>query len=116
MIVTSALKCGLSPICCSNLEEARTLLPQKDFRMVLCSEVLKDGDLQAVLREAHKSNAFKPVIVFGRSFGWDSYLKALGAGAYDYIVCPPNRKEVERIIWLALANTMGAEKLSGATA
>jgi len=28
-IITSALKCGLSPICRSNLGEARTLLPQK---------------------------------------------------------------------------------------
>ena len=115
-IVASALKCGLSPICCSNLEEARTLLPQEEFRMVLCSEALRDGDFRAVLREVQKSNAHTPVIVFGRSYDWDSYLKALGAGAYDYIVCPPNPPEAERIIWLALADTIGSEKASHAAA
>ncbi len=109
-IVAAALKCGLSPICCSNLEEARTLLPQEEFRMLLCTEALQDGDFRAVLREVQKSNSYTPVIVFGRSYDWDSYLKALGAGAYDYIVCPPNPLEVERIIWLALADTIGSEK------
>jgi len=109
-IIASALKCGLSPICCSNFKNARTMLSQDEFRMVLCSETLEDGDFQAVLREAHKSDVRTPVIVFGRSYDWDSYLKALGAGAYDYIVCPPNPLEVERIIWLALADTIGSEK------
>lgn len=109
-IVASALKCGLSPICCSNLEEARTLLPQEEFRMLLCTEALRDGDFRAVLREVQKSNSCAPVIVFGRSSDWDSYLQALGAGAYDYIVCPPNPLEVERIISLALADTIGSEK------
>lgn len=115
-IVASALKCGLSPICCSNLEEARTLLPQEDFRMVLCTEALKDGDFHAVLREAHKSDVHTPVIVFGRSYDWDCYLEALGAGAYDYIVCPPNPRELERIIWLALADTIGSGTTSHASA
>jgi len=115
-VVAAALKCGLSPICCSNLEEARTLLPQESFKMVLCGEALRDGDFRAVLREVQKSNSYTPVIVFGHSYDWDSYLKALGAGAYDYIVCPPNLLEVERIIWLALADTIGSEETAHVTA
>lgn len=104
-LVASVLTCGLTPICCSNLKEARFLLPQTDFKMVLCNEALKDGDFRSVLREAHTSDANMPVIVFGRSCGWDSYLSTIGAGAYDYIVCPPNPIEVEKVIWAALANT-----------
>jgi len=115
-IAASVLKCGLSPICCTNIEEARTLLPQDEFRMVLCSEALRDGDFRSVLREAHKSNPYLPVIVFGPSYDWDSYLKALGAGAYDYIVCPLNPMEVQRIIWSALGDTIGSENASGAAA
>jgi DNA-binding NtrC family response regulator len=115
-IVASVRRCGLRPICCSSVEEACTLLPGETFKMVLCSEALRDGDFQAVLKEAHKSEAHLPVIVLGRSCEWDSYLKGLGAGAYDYIVCPPNPVEVERIIWLALANTFGSERESRAAA
>jgi len=107
-VVESLLKCGLNPICCSNLQEARTLLPQEFFRVVLCEDFLNDGDFRAVLREVKNKSAHTPVIVLSHSAGWDSYLKALGAGAFDYIVCPPNPLETETIIWTALADTIGA--------
>jgi DNA-binding NtrC family response regulator len=109
-IVTSALKCGLGTICCSNLEEARTLLPQEEFRLVLCKDILTDGDFYMVLRELKKSMAQTPVIVLSHSTDWDSYLKALGAGALGLIVCPTNPGEAETIIWSALADTIGSEK------
>jgi DNA-binding NtrC family response regulator len=115
-IIGSALKCGLAPICCSNLEEARFLLPQAEYRMIFCDEKLSDGDFRAVIRESQQSITLAPVIVFGRSYDWDSYLKALAAGAYDYVVCPPSPAEVERIIWLALADTVGVENVSHAAA
>jgi len=115
-IAASALKCGLNPICCSNLEEARTLLPQEEFRLVLCKDILADGDFHVVLREVKKSIAHTPVIVLSHSTDWDSYLKALGSGALDFIVCPPNPVEAETIIWSALAETIVFEKASRAAA
>jgi DNA-binding NtrC family response regulator len=115
-VVGSLLKCGLNPICCSNLQEARTLLPQEVFRVVLCKDFLSDGDFRAVLREVKNTNAQTPVIVLSHSADWDSYLKALGAGAIAYIVCPPNPVEAETIIWTALADTIGAEKVAHAAA
>jgi len=48
--VAALVSCGLNPICCSNLREARTLLAQEPFRMVLCNDALTDGDYRAVLR------------------------------------------------------------------
>jgi DNA-binding NtrC family response regulator len=110
------LKCGLNPICCSNLLEARTLLPQERFRVVLCKDFLTDGDFRAVLREVKKSDTHTPLIVLSRSADWDSYLKALGAGAFAYIVCPPNPEEAETIILNALAGTIGTERVSQAAA
>jgi DNA-binding NtrC family response regulator len=114
--VAALLKCGLSPICCANLQEARMLLPQEIFRVVLCKDFLTDGDFRSIVREAKQSSDQPPVIVLSHSTDWDSYLKALGAGAYDYLVCPPNAMEAERIIWLALAETVDAEKASCAVA
>lgn len=109
-VVGALLRCGLGPICCSNLQEARTLLCQEAFRVVLCSDILSDGDFRAVLREVKKSTVQAPVIVLSRAAAWDSYLKALGAGAFDYIVCPPDAAETRRIIWSALADTVRPEK------
>lgn len=100
--VAAILKCGLNPICCSNLQEARTLLCQEPFRVVLCTDIVTDGDYRAVLREVRKTDKDAPVIVLSRAAEWDSYLIALGAGAFDYIACPPDLDEAKRIILSAL--------------
>jgi DNA-binding NtrC family response regulator len=115
-IVAALLKCGLGPICCSNLQEARTLLFQEEFRVVLCGDLLSDGDFRAVLREVRKSPVHAPVIILSHTADWDAYLKALGAGAFDYIVCPPDPAEVKRILWSALAATVRPEKTTQAVA
>jgi DNA-binding NtrC family response regulator len=113
-VVGSLLKCGLSPICCSNVQEARTLLFQEAFRVVLCSDILSDGDFQAILREGKKSLDHAPVIVLSHVDEWDSYLKALAIGAFDSIVCPPDPVETERIIWFALTETIRTGKATQA--
>jgi DNA-binding NtrC family response regulator len=115
-ILGSLLKCSLSPICCSNVQEARKLLFHKTFRVVLCSDLLSDSDFQTILRERKKSSGHAPVIVLSHVDEWDSYLKVLAAGAFDSIVCPPNPVETERIIWSALTETMRAEKATQAMA
>jgi DNA-binding NtrC family response regulator len=115
-VVAALRKCGLRPICCSSLEEAHTLLCQRAFRVVLCRDNLCDGDFRAVLKEVRKSNARPPVIVLSRTADWDSYLKALGAGAFDEIVCPPDPAETKRIIWSALADTVRPEETTHAAA
>jgi len=39
-----------------------------------------------------------PVIVLSRFAEWGPYLTALKAGAFDYLVCPPDGAEVDRIL------------------
>jgi DNA-binding NtrC family response regulator len=115
-VVGALLRCGLVSICCSNLQEARTLLCQESFRVVLCSDILSDGDFRAVLREAGKSTTQAPVIILSHGADWDSYLKALGDGAFDYITCPLDPAEARRIIWSALADTVRPEEAAHAVA
>jgi len=115
-IAECAMKCGLNPTCCSNLEEARTLLPQEEFKLVMCKDTLPDGDFRMILREVKNLMIHTPVIVLSHATDWDSYLKALGAGALDFIVCPPNPGEAEAIIWSALAETIVSENAATAAA
>ena len=115
-VVAALLKCGLSAIYCSDLQEARTLVSGRNFRVILCSDALPGGDFQAILREVKTSLHHAPVIVLSHVDGWDSYLKALADGAFDYIVCPPNPVETERIIWSALTETIQTGKAAQAMA
>jgi len=108
-IISSARACGLAPICCSNVAEARMLLAQEGFKLVFCKEVLSDGDFRAVLREAKRLDPYLPVILLSHSTDWDFYLKALGVGAFEVIVCPPNPLEAQNIILSALADTIDTE-------
>ena len=115
-VVASTLKCGLIPICCSNLDEARSLLPQEGFRLVFSKDNLADGDFRAVLREVKSSRPCTPVIVLSSAADWDSYLQTLGAGAFDCVLCPPDPVETKRIIWSALAGTARPEEATHAAA
>ncbi len=97
-IIATSHKCGLGPVSCSTLDEARSLLARQDFNIVFCNDNLPDGDFRAVIRAAKSI----PVIVLSRLAEWESYLVAINAGAFDYIACPPDPVETERILWFAL--------------
>lgn len=102
-VINTIHKCGLSPVSCSTLDDARFLLAQQHFNIVFCSDTLTDGDFRAVIWAARPI----PVIVLSRFAEWEPYLVALNAGAFDYIACPPDPVETERILWLALREFSG---------
>jgi len=116
VVAAALLRSGLCPIRCSTLQKARTLLGQQAFKLVLCADTLPDGNLRAILQEVKKSANRIPVVVLSRSADWNSYLKALGAGAFDLIVCPPDRAESMRIIRSAVGQTIPLENSSRAAA
>jgi len=97
-VIATTHKCGLRPVSCSTLDGARPLLAQQHFRIVFCSDTLPDGDFRAVIRTARSI----PVIVLSRIAEWEPYLFAINAGAFDYIACPPDPFETERILRFAL--------------
>ncbi len=97
-VAGSLRKCGVHPLSCCTYIEARRLLQQHNFSVVLCSDRLADADYRSVIAAAKPT----PVVVLSRLAEWGPYLAALRAGAFDYIACPPDPSEVERILWSAI--------------
>ena len=97
-VIATIQGCGLRPVSCSTLDDARPLLARQSFSVIFCSDALPDGSFRAVVQTARSI----PVIVLSSLAEWENYLAALGDGAFDYIACPPNPAETERILWCAL--------------
>ena len=56
------------------------------------------------------------MIVLSHLADWDAYMTALSAGAFDYIACPPERVETERILRLALSQNLRSRRASSTAA
>jgi len=97
-IAASVRKCGLDPLLSSNYREARELLEQHDLAAAFCSDSLEDANYPEIIEVAKPV----PVIVLSRFAEWGPCLAALSAGAFDYIPCPPDPCEVERILSCAV--------------
>lgn len=98
-MVQAVRKRGLEVMCCSRVSDARSLLSHRRFSLVLSSDTLPDGEVRSVIGVAGAI----PVVAFSRRAEWDAYLEALYQGAFDYIACPPDSAETERILTLALS-------------
>lgn len=93
---------GLQPVFCSSLTDARAQIERQGFSFVLCDDNLPDCNLRTAVRVLSASTNGIPVIVLSHLADWDSCMRALNAGAFDYIACPPEPAETERILRLAL--------------
>lgn len=98
-MVQAVRKRGLEAMCCSRVSDACSLLSRGRFSLVLSSDALPDGEVRSVIGVAGAI----PVVVFSRRAEWDAYLDALNHGVFDYIACPPDSVETERILTLALS-------------
>lgn len=93
---------GLECVSCGSLTDARTLVMEERFQFVLCNDDLPDCNMRTAVRVMTSCTGGAPVIVLSHLADWDAYMKALSAGAFDYIACPPDPIEAERILRLAL--------------
>ena len=98
-----ARRLGLQTIHCASLTDARGCIEKQTFQFVLCSDDLPDCNLRTAVSVLTSSTGGAPVIVISHLADWDAYMRALSAGAFDYIACPPELIEAERILRLALA-------------
>lgn len=96
---------GLQAIRCASLTDAYALMEEQTFQLVLCGDDLPDCNLRTAVRILASLTRGGPVIVLSRLADWDAYIRALSAGAFDYIACPPEPVETERILRLALAQS-----------
>ena len=110
--VELARNIGLKSVTCSSLTDARTLIERHTFQLVLCADDLPDCNLRTALRVLSTSTGGIPVIVISHLADWDAFMRALSAGAFDYIACPPEPIETERILRLALGQNPAPRRSS----
>ena len=99
-------KCGLSSFGCKKFDEARNVLAKGKFSMVFCYDTLPDGDFRDVVAAVKPT----PVVVLSRFAEWDHYIAALRDGAFDYIACPPDAAETERIMQSAIGSAIRGDQ------
>jgi DNA-binding NtrC family response regulator len=103
---------GLQCTTCGSLTDARALVDELTFQFVLCNDDLPDCNLRTAVRVLTASTGGVPIIVLSHIADWDAYMKALSAGAFDYIACPPDPVESERILRLALEQSLPPHRAS----
>jgi two-component system, NtrC family, response regulator PilR len=101
-------RCGLNSFCCKKFDEARNFLAKQKFSMVFCHDTLPDGDFRDVVAAVNPT----PVVVLSRFAEWDHYIATLRDGAFDYIACPPDPAETERIVRSAIGNAIRGDRIA----
>lgn len=96
-------ECGLGSIFSSTVAESRIAMAGRDVFVVVCNEWLPDGSYVDIVKLVARSCARVPLIVTSRIGDWPEYLRAIGAGAFDYVAYPPIRGDLHRAIRNALA-------------
>jgi DNA-binding NtrC family response regulator len=103
---------SLPSVLCDSLTDARSLIEQQAFQLVLCDDELPDCNLRTALKVLSSATGGVPVIVLSHLADWDAYMKALSAGAFDYIACPPEPIETERILRHAINQNLETRRAS----
>ena len=106
----------LQSVICSSLTDALALIGRQMVQLVLCDDDLPDCNLSTSLKVLLSATDGVPVIVLSHLADWDAYMTALSAGAFDYIACPPERVETERILRLALSQNLRSRRASSTAA
>lgn len=75
----------------------------EDAGLLLCEDVLPDGDFRDILKLSLSQEAAVPVIVFSRLADWDQYLAAVRLGAHDLLRFPFRTGELQWVAERALA-------------
>lgn len=108
-------ECGLRSIFSSTVAESRKAMAGRDLYVVVCNEWLPDGSYVDMVKLVARSCARVPLIVISRIGDWPEYLRAIGAGAFDYVAYPPIRGDLHRAIRNALVcnrqNREGADAI-----
>jgi len=81
--------------------ELRSCIRKSDISVLVCEEVLLDGNYKEVLHLS-RSVGHIPVVVFSRLADWDQYLEAIRLGAFDCLRYPFRTGELRWVISRAL--------------
>jgi DNA-binding NtrC family response regulator len=89
---------------------------QHQIEVIVCGDLLPDGDFRELIRELKRSACEALVVVMSRSYDWGAYLEAMIAGAYDYLAYPPYPRDLEQAVAAALVESRARRKASVQTA
>ena len=96
------VQCGLATCVAFTVTESKRILDREEVSLVVCDERLIDGEYQDILNETVRLRLKTPVIVVSPTGDWPDYLKAISAGAFDYLAYPPIPGDLPRTIRDAL--------------
>jgi DNA-binding NtrC family response regulator len=94
-------------------EAARELLNLGSVAVCLCGFGLEDGSYKELVKLAKRQVPELPVIILSTptcANEYAEYLAAMNAGAFDFLCYPYQKREVERILRLAVASTRRASR------
>ncbi len=89
---------GLDIVFASSIGQAREILLGQPIRLVLCEDILPDGSFHDVLHALKFAGLRVPLVVCSLLGEWDEYLKAMEAGAFDFIAPPFRPTELQSIV------------------
>lgn len=76
----------------------------------LCGFALADGNYREVVKLSKRQTPEVPVIIVSTPAGsneYDEYLSSMNAGAFDFLCYPYDRRELQRILRLAISASRG---------
>lgn len=97
------VQCGIAVFVAFTVYEANRILGRQRVSVVVCGDRLSDGKYQDILSESFRLHLKTPVIVVSPTGDWPDYLKAIAAGAFDYLAYPPIPGDLPRTLREALA-------------
>jgi two-component system response regulator PilR (NtrC family) len=102
LLEITLVKMGLDVDSAANLAEARTLLAQSEYAMVLTDMRLPDGLGIELVKEVAASYKNTPVAVITAFGSADNAVAALKAGAFDYLSKPVGLDQLRMMVQSAL--------------
>lgn len=101
-LVEVMVRCGLSTLLAFTVAESREILHRQRVHLIVCVDRLVDGGYEAILMAADRTRVKVPLIVVSPTGEWPDFLRAIDAGAFDYMAYPPILGELPRVIRRAL--------------
>lgn len=102
LLTITLTRMGIEAICAENLAEANKLLVQKPFDLCLTDMKLPDGDGLELVEFLQTADRPIPVAVITAHGNMDTAIKAMKAGAFDFISKPVDLPEFRQIVTKAL--------------
>jgi DNA-binding NtrC family response regulator len=94
--------CGLTPVLCSSLKEAQTLLGRESIRLGFCEQQLIGGSFRSLLQATSTIRPGLPLVVFSGRNNSKLHSEAVQLGAADCIGPPFHHRQIEGIVHRAL--------------